>query len=256
MLLILLPKPGRLHRASTLGPRLPLPWLLPASAGPARQRVPRGGVPDGAEACCQGHRHGSRRAGESACLGPWAQLRHTAALRPLPCCTRCASSRCLRCPLPCLLPPSRWQARSKEWLQSELGPKLGAQLWDYARGRDDRCAHVRAAGEHLPAAARSPHSLLVFCPPPSRRVEPPKPRKSVGAEVNYAVRFRSDEDAHKLLDDIGGWCNPLAMGWGARSCMSSLLRAVGAGCQKACLLDGFLFVLQPRTWRSACSRRA
>ncbi len=34
--------------------------------------------------------------------------------------------------------PCHPQARSKEALQAELGPKLGAQLWDYAHGRDDR----------------------------------------------------------------------------------------------------------------------
>ena len=36
------------------------------------------------------------------------------------------------------LAPADAQARSREFLQAELGPKLGAQLWDYAHGRDDR----------------------------------------------------------------------------------------------------------------------
>ena len=36
------------------------------------------------------------------------------------------------------------QARSKEFLQDQLGPKLGAQLWDYAHGRDERCAQPPA----------------------------------------------------------------------------------------------------------------
>lgn len=50
-----------------------------------------------------------------------------------------------------------------------------------------------------------------------RRVEPPKKRKSVGAEVNWGVRFQSDDDARRLLDSIGavvagtqfsiGWCS-------------------------------------------------
>lgn len=48
---------------------------------------------------------------------------------------------------------------SREALVRELGPGLGASLWELAHGRD------------------------------SRRVEPPKPRKSVGAEVNWGIRF-------------------------------------------------------------------
>lgn len=49
-------------------------------------------------------------------------------------------------------------AGSREALVRGLGPSLGASLWDNAHGRDDR------------------------------RVEPPKPRKSVGAEVNWGIR--------------------------------------------------------------------
>jgi hypothetical protein len=30
-------------------------------------------------------------------------------------------------------------------------------------------------------------------------VEPPRPRKSVGAEVNWGVRFTSDQEAHKFM---------------------------------------------------------
>jgi hypothetical protein len=50
-----------------------------------------------------------------------------------------------------------------------LGPDTGAKLWAHAHGRDDR------------------------------KVERPPPRKSVGAEVNWGVRFSADEDAHKFL---------------------------------------------------------
>ena len=50
------------------------------------------------------------------------------------------------------------QARSRDWAQTSLGVKAGATLWDYAHGRD------------------------------SRQVEPPKPRRSVGAEVNWGIR--------------------------------------------------------------------
>lgn len=47
------------------------------------------------------------------------------------------------------------QARSREWVQAELGPKAGAQLYDYAQGKDERwaarCASCLGAS-HAPAA--------------------------------------------------------------------------------------------------------
>lgn len=60
-------------------------------------------------------------------------------------------------------------ATTKQALQGALGAKAGALLWDFAHGRD------------------------------SRKVEPPKGRKSVGAEVNWGVRFESEEDPGKFL---------------------------------------------------------
>ncbi len=48
-------------------------------------------------------------------------------------------------------------------LQALLGGRAGETLWDFAWGRD------------------------------ARRVEPPKARKSIGAEVNWGVRFESGE---------------------------------------------------------------
>lgn len=39
--------------------------------------------------------------------------------------------------------------------------------------------------------------------PPGRAVEPFKMRKSVGAEVNYGLRFSTQDDAWKVLDDLG-----------------------------------------------------
>lgn len=50
------------------------------------------------------------------------------------------------------------QAQTRDWAQRALGGKAGGTLWDYAQGRD------------------------------ARRVEPPRPRRSVGAEVNWGVR--------------------------------------------------------------------
>lgn len=51
-----------------------------------------------------------------------------------------------------------WSA-SKERLQRVLGQKTGISLWQFAHGRDERA------------------------------VEGPKVRKSVGAEVNWGIRF-------------------------------------------------------------------
>lgn len=63
---------------------------------------------------------------------------------------------------------------TKERLQRELGDKTGANLWDMAHGRD------------------------------SRVVQPPKPRKSLGAEVNWGIRFRNQQDADVFLLDLAG----------------------------------------------------
>ena len=54
-----------------------------------------------------------------------------------------------------------WSA-SRERLQRVLGPKTGLSLWQYAHGKDDRS------------------------------VEAPKVRKSVGAEVNWGIRFEGE----------------------------------------------------------------
>ncbi len=48
------------------------------------------------------------------------------------------------------------------------------QVWDYAHGRDDRV------------------------------VAPSQVRKSVGAEINYAVRLDSVGDADKFVDELAG----------------------------------------------------
>ncbi|GFH09343.1 uncharacterized protein HaLaN_04458, partial [Haematococcus lacustris] len=61
---------------------------------------------------------------------------------------------------------------SKEQLQRILGEKTGSALWAHAHGRDDR------------------------------QVEPPKARKSVGAEVNWGIRFDSYEDAEHFLAEL------------------------------------------------------
>lgn len=60
-----------------------------------------------------------------------------------------------------------------------------------------------------------------------RRVEPPKKRKSVGAEVNWGVRFQSDDDARRLLDSIGeGWAVFLRLAWLGLNLPDS----IGEGC--------------------------
>jgi DNA repair protein REV1 len=61
---------------------------------------------------------------------------------------------------------------SKSTLQSQLGANAGALLWDFAHGKD------------------------------SRRVEGPKPRRSVGAEVNWGVRFETPEDPEKFVASL------------------------------------------------------
>ncbi|KAL6766193.1 REV1 [Auxenochlorella protothecoides x Auxenochlorella symbiontica] len=64
------------------------------------------------------------------------------------------------------------QAWSKARLQAELGDKTGAALWDASRGID------------------------------TRRVAPPAVRKSLGAEVNWGVRFDSPQDATRFLGKL------------------------------------------------------
>ena len=59
-------------------------------------------------------------------------------------------------------------------VQRELGEKTGANLWDMAHGRD------------------------------SRAVEPPKPRRSLGAEVNWGIRFRNQQEADAFLAELAG----------------------------------------------------
>uniref|UniRef100_A0A7I4CIB7 DNA repair protein REV1 n=1 Tax=Physcomitrium patens TaxID=3218 RepID=A0A7I4CIB7_PHYPA len=58
---------------------------------------------------------------------------------------------------------------SKDFLQREFGVKTGDMLWSYARGID------------------------------TREVQQAQIRKSIGAEVNWGVRFLVPEDAHRFL---------------------------------------------------------
>ncbi len=37
-----------------------------------------------------------------------------------------------------------------------------------------------------------------------RQVEPPKSRKSVGAECNWGIRFQNDADALGFMDNLAG----------------------------------------------------
>ncbi|GBG62309.1 hypothetical protein CBR_g29916 [Chara braunii] len=62
--------------------------------------------------------------------------------------------------------------RPKEALQREFGVKTGDMLWAYARGIDHR--EVKCVQE----------------------------RKSIGAEVNWGVRFTKEEDAHTFLSNL------------------------------------------------------
>ena len=64
------------------------------------------------------------------------------------------------------------QATSKSKLQKELGNNAGSVLWDFAHARDNR------------------------------KVEPPKPRQSVGAEVNWGIRFVTAEDPEIFLKNL------------------------------------------------------
>eukprot|EP00850_Spirogloea_muscicola_P009346 SM000052S17738 [mRNA] locus=s52:446247:455495:+ [translate_table: standard] len=67
---------------------------------------------------------------------------------------------------------SELRARSKEWLRTEFGMKTGDMLYCFARGEDNR--PVQAAQD----------------------------RKSIGAEVNWGVRFKSEMDGHKFLEGL------------------------------------------------------
>lgn len=80
-------------------------------------------------------------------------------------------------------PPRCHRSRAQK-LQERLGTKTGAQLWDHSHGRD------------------------------ARPVEPPKPRKSVGAEVNWGVRFDDDEAAARFLDELAGEVGACALSMG------------------------------------------
>lgn len=63
-------------------------------------------------------------------------------------------------------------AQTRDNLRKALGPKTGDTLYGYLRGHDDR------------------------------RIEPDKERKSVSAEINYAIRFRAQEGADAYLLDL------------------------------------------------------
>lgn len=63
-------------------------------------------------------------------------------------------------------------AQSRDSLRKTLGPKTGDTLYGYLRGVD------------------------------SRRLEPDKERKSVSAEINYAIRFQSQDAADSYLMDL------------------------------------------------------
>eukprot|EP00850_Spirogloea_muscicola_P002658 SM000010S04296 [mRNA] locus=s10:703471:709607:- [translate_table: standard] len=67
---------------------------------------------------------------------------------------------------------SELRARSKEWLRTEFGMKTGDMLFCFARGEDNR--PVQAAQD----------------------------RKSIGAEVNWGVRFKSEMDGHNFLEGL------------------------------------------------------
>ena len=67
-----------------------------------------------------------------------------------------------------------WPAASKHVLKLKLCDATGSQVWAFAHGLDDRI------------------------------VEPPKARKSVGAECNWGIRFTSDADALTFMDNLAG----------------------------------------------------
>lgn len=64
--------------------------------------------------------------------------------------------------------------RSKASLQAALGDKTGAALWAHAHGQDERVVAL------------------------------PAPRKSIGAEVNWGIRFQSEQDALDFVQALAG----------------------------------------------------
>jgi DNA repair protein REV1 len=67
------------------------------------------------------------------------------------------------------------QQRSKEELQDLIGNKAGSVTYDYAFGQDDRQVVASLSGLE---------------------------RKSVGAEINWGIRFQSQEDAETFLQSL------------------------------------------------------
>ncbi|CAI5465259.1 unnamed protein product [Closterium sp. Yama58-4] len=106
------------------------------------------------------------------------------------------------------------RALSRASLQAEHGVKTGDMLWRYARGMDDR-AVVPAGGKGKNNQQQAPVAAA---------------RKSIGADVNWGVRFRGQEDAEKFLRDlVGEVCGRLdAAGVAGRSvCVKVMVRAKG-----------------------------
>lgn len=85
----------------------------------------------------------------------------------------------MRCPMSPLQVRQVWSC-SKEQLVRRLGKAAGQNLWNHAHGRDDR------------------------------PVEPPGKRKSVGAEVNWGIRFTCDADCTEVLEGIAAEVGRLA----------------------------------------------
>jgi DNA repair protein REV1 len=80
------------------------------------------------------------------------------------------------------LPGVGWSQADK--LEQQLGIKTLAQLKDAGRGKLQACL-----GENV--------GIKVFnfaCGVDARPLEPPGPRKSVSVELNYAIRFVSDDE--------------------------------------------------------------
>lgn len=63
-------------------------------------------------------------------------------------------------------------AASKDHLQHAFGSKTGHLIWEYAHGRDDRCVTAETK------------------------------RQSIGAEINWGIRFSSMEDAVRTLERL------------------------------------------------------
>ena len=78
-------------------------------------------------------------------------------------------------------------------MQRELGEKTGENLWLMAHGRDHRV------------------------------VQTPKPRKSLGAEVNWGIRFRNQQDADQFLLKLSGEvCRP-HISWAREDALGGVL---------------------------------